>query len=88
MKVAIEKEQLKAVVREAMISVLTEDVYGTPVSGLGSDAFGTHTEYKDDLAATSFPRTRSYASPTWRRTDAAMRASDRKRAANGPAPQH
>jgi hypothetical protein len=43
MKVAMEKEQLKAVVRQGMISVLEEDVYGTPDPGTLADVFDTYT---------------------------------------------
>ncbi len=43
MKVAVQKEQLKAVVRLAMISMLEEDVYGTPDPGTVSDIFHPYT---------------------------------------------
>ncbi len=72
MRIAVEKEQLKAVVRLAMISVLEEDVYGHP----GSDVYGACAEYTGDAAAGSPNGIASRAGRPRRPTAAACILSD------------
>jgi hypothetical protein len=55
MQVAIEKEQLKAVIRQAMISVLEDDVYGTSDPAAASDFLTTYPQDPDHSTATPFP---------------------------------